>query len=403
LALRVDIKGFKSVARLGLEFGGAAVLIGPPSSGKSNVLEALALYGVAYRAFLVQQGLVEDVVPAFPPLIRCVTCSDLLWRGGHRFLLSSSAEIALGAAGGSSLRRLRVSCQSGSRVRLEAKGLRVEARLAPVLGPFYPSYITSYEDDREALLVGFLRLLLGSLGKEDRFRVTVEGEPEPGALYIPVLYSFDRSGAVYQFLLGLTGVNRGERLLEDASNLGWLLYSEPGLAERVAGVVEAITGIEPRPLADGRIAFFDGVRDVGQSVVSDTVARLVYILAALYSNTGPSYRVGGFELRTVVLIEDVDAHVYPAALGYVADAVAAAAARGVPVIVSTHSGRAASLLYEKAGAGVYYTHRGSGGTVLYRVDVEKMLEEMYDFDDLVNAYSETRLRELREKGVVAPV
>lgn len=53
MPIKVRISGFKSIGHVEMELAPLTVLIGPPASGKSNILDALALLGYLSRHFLV--------------------------------------------------------------------------------------------------------------------------------------------------------------------------------------------------------------------------------------------------------------------------------------------------------------------------------------------------------------
>ena len=52
--LRVSISGFKSIEELQLDLAPLTVLLGPPASGKSNILDALVLAGYLGRIRLLK-------------------------------------------------------------------------------------------------------------------------------------------------------------------------------------------------------------------------------------------------------------------------------------------------------------------------------------------------------------
>jgi AAA15 family ATPase/GTPase len=49
LSIKLEIENFKSIQKLKLDLSDLTILIGPPASGKSNILDALALMGYINR------------------------------------------------------------------------------------------------------------------------------------------------------------------------------------------------------------------------------------------------------------------------------------------------------------------------------------------------------------------
>jgi hypothetical protein len=55
LPLKVSIENFKSVEKLEFELGDLTILVGPPASGKSNILDAIAIVGYLHRFKLLDK------------------------------------------------------------------------------------------------------------------------------------------------------------------------------------------------------------------------------------------------------------------------------------------------------------------------------------------------------------
>ncbi|WP_053240431.1 AAA family ATPase [Pyrobaculum islandicum] len=233
-----------------------------------------------------------------------------------------------------------------------------------------------------------LQLLLSMLyafaQQEPPYEV-VRGGP---ADVMPRLYSFDRLGVAANIALGLTDATAPHYLDEWGRNLGRLLYREGKLAERINTMLSDLAGVEVRPLHNGRLAFFDGGREVGPSSVSDTVLRMLYLAAALLT-AGEG---------DVIMLDDPEAHVYPRAFVYLPDLIKEASEKA-HVLVATHSGPLAETLVEKAGAEVYYITRRGLETTAYRVDLEKAFEKYTTLDDLVYAHK-VKEEELIKAGVL---
>lgn len=411
-SLVLEVSNFKSIRSQSLPLDRVTVLIGPPAAGKSNLLESLMLLGYALRT------VVEHRLGFYPSLdalgrlnryVRMVNCGDLAARTGPD--IGSEASITLRRRDGYSV-SVNTSCdESGDTVRvalrLSGAGERpaVEARFNAVLKTGNEALLrllAASRRDAAALLAMLYSILELGEGREESpvTGVTVHGDSKrlPGSLPSVRLYSFDRFDAGRNIALGATGRTRPPYLAEDASNLGWILYREIGILERVNAVVEELANIEVRPLSDGRLAFFDGVREVGSATASDTVLRLIYIVTALMTARPIG---GGPALEPIVMLEDPEAHVYPAAYTHLIDYMRDATRNGY-VIVATHSGLLAEMIWEKLGATIYYVARRRGATRFYRVEASEVVYS-YGLDELVTMHSSTMVQEMLGKGLIQDV
>lgn len=418
--MQVTIESFKSVRRLSLELGGVTVLVGPPAGGKTNIMEALATLGYAVKA-AVEARLGDYPEPGFVPyyneLVRTLSCDDLLWRYTPG---SRKARIAVGGA------KATLACPddpSKLDLMLSVKGweapVMLQANLAPhgaLAAPSElpaPRTITGYSDI-ERIIVAFMHLasVLGSEAREGRKPYTTMRAPEilQGRVPAPRLYGFDRLGALVYIMYGLTGRRYPYSYLDERGvNLAMILYNNKDILEEVNRIISSISGIRVLPLVDGRLAFIDAEVDVGASSISDTVLRILYGLVALYSNRPASRE--GLEVTPIVMLEEPEAHMYPIVYDHLADSVVEAAEAGSFVVVSTHSGRLAELLWERARAPVsthvYYIARAPGSdgypeTIAYKVNMREALVELDDLDSLLTQPHNT-IEELAKKGMLERV
>ena len=403
--LLLHVRGFKSIVGAEVRLERVTVLLGPPAAGKSNLLEAIMLLGYAARDGPER---VAGLNPGMGPLsryLRLSRCRDML--SSTPRLMAEEALVALRA--GRNRAEVRTRCsEAGDKalIRLSINGSEVyEAeRAATPRGEEAPGsellQVLAKTGGRElAGLAAFMAFLAALAGEK-------KGAEEPKraakASWVPSarLYSFDRFNVWLRVAAGLTGSTRPPYLSEDASNIGWLLYSEEKLLREVNAVIDAVSSLELRPLSSGALAFFDGLRDVGAATVSDTLLRLVYLLTALY--TAEPLKIDGTELEPLVMLEDPEAHIYPAAYPYLVEAVNTAASRGAWVVVTTHSGVLAEQLWEKTAARIYYVNRDEEGTSLYEVDMEEVISNGMNLDELIGIHSSTLVQKLAEKRIIRP-
>ncbi len=406
MSLYFAIEGFKSVKKLLAPLEDVTVLVGPPASGKSNLLEALALLGYAVKVGIETSMGEHDGYNSIGMLnayVRGNMCNDFL----NRFEETGRARIALGEGEATILCgddpwavRIKYSVRGEAVAAIEAE-LKDRVRLE-----LEPSK-TSGESIESLLSLFKVLLQLGEAAARKPYRVVsrdlgkIAGVDGGIELVVPRLYGFDRMRAVENIMKGLTSNYYPRSYLDErARNIGRLLYTDRRAVDLVNEALEEVSGIRVEPLSDGRLAFFDNGREVGPSSVSDTVLRILYGYAALYFSRRVEEKVKlgddaevSIALRPLVMLEEPEAHLYPIAFDNYADLIAETVAeKKVPVLLTTHSGRLAQVVWEKAerrGARttIYYVYRDrERGTVLYRVDMHRLAEELEDLDYIVHRY-----------------
>ncbi len=113
--LTLEIEGFKSIGKLRMELGDLTILLGPPASGKTNVLEALALLGYLATHTIEAEtlkALGEEPPPQQPlnKIIRVITCDDLL----NKIQLNKKASIRLDNI------TVELSCSAMNKYKIQA-------------------------------------------------------------------------------------------------------------------------------------------------------------------------------------------------------------------------------------------------------------------------------------------
>lgn len=405
----LGVEGFKSIVDLSLPLDRVVVLVGPPGGGKSNLLEAIMALGYPLR-YVVERGKLRQYfstkhIGTLGKYVRLTHCHDLLSRYG-------SGDVAIVSLRHSQRRvAARLACRgTGDTVVIDlgvdGKWVRLEADIVRrSIGEVLEAIsLSGIDNDFKA----FLRMLMGlaSVESEKKRIIRLLGDKPvkldaSGWFPSPRLYSFDRMDARLNIVRGRTGVTRPAYLAEDASNIGWILYTKPDVYERANSLIRELTGLEVRPLSDGRLGFFDGYRDIGPATVSDTVLRLLYLAVALA--TARPVEEKGVRLEPIVLLEDPEAHVYPAATPYLVELIEEAVEHGARVVLTTHSGALAEAVSDRIEAAIYYTARTGTGTVLYRVDEKSLVESGYSLDDIVELKSVKYLEDFMRHGILSPI
>ena len=306
---RLLIENFKSIKHLELECGRVNVLIGEPNTGKSNILEALGLF-----SFMAFRGRFQDYVRMREP-------HELF----HNYVVREPIRITLDEhviVGRFDEQRETVSfSEEGSTspiMTIDKSGIR--------LGGLYPSISAS---------VRFYR-----------FKPNV------------VFRSSDRP-----FLLP-----------PDGSNLPSVLLFNPSLRSLVTSILE---GFSQKPIIDPRKSFFgvawelEGLLQVlPYELISDTLKRLIFYLAAVESNEG-----------AVIAMEEPEAHAFPAYTKFLAERIALD--EGNQYFITTHNPYLLLSLVEKTpkeNLAVFVTYLKGYETGAVRLSDE-------DLDKLVNLAS----------------
>ena len=320
MTMEVTIRNFKSVGDVEMRLGRATVLIGPAASGKSNILEALALATYFDRAALY--GKAEPL----RRLLRAESTTELF----TFYDASSAVEISITAAGWS--RRLRIE-----KSLIEVDGLpAAEHNLFAEPG----------------------RAVLGRFYGFDRFREDVVGAV---------------AGRIGEQSCGAPR----DLLRDDGRNMRVVAGRQLEAIRDVNAVLQEFSRVEVRLLGD-RIALFDG--GVEAKAGSDSVYRALYYLIGL-SSTVYFAKVNGLEGRTLVLLEEPETH--PQFLGLIVKYIAKLSEVGYAVI-STHSPLLVSLLRDKVDVTLYYVYRGEGGlTEVAELDKDKLAQELVTSLDLL--------------------
>ena len=305
---RLVIENFKSIERLELECRRVNVFIGEPNSGKSNILEALG-----FLSLLAYEGETEAFLRTREPR--------------HLF---HNYDIR---------RDLRVAFD--------------EHELAGNFRPEDGQVHVFYKGDR-----------LGRIGPN---RAVVDREP--------VVHEELKLGAFrfYRFNPRVTFVESKEAYLlpPDGRNLPSVLLYNPELKALVADI---LGDYGQRPLVDeveGALSVLCEVNGlylrIPYGLISDTIRRYIFYLAAVKSNEG-----------AIVIMEEPEAHAFPPYVKHLAECVGLD--KRNQYFISTHNPYMLLSLIEKTPArelAVYVTVLGRHGTSA-RLLAEEELSELLD-------------------------
>ncbi|MEB3861686.1 MAG: AAA family ATPase [Desulfurococcales archaeon] len=415
--MRVTVANFKSISELDMKLEDLTILIGPPSSGKSNILEALATMGYTIKTLIdpyIEGYSIKDkiYIGNINKYIRGVVCRDLI----NKFYGRNSAVIEV------DYNISRVVCGDDPNVVQISLALqdsilhKIKARIArpDLAAKLDLENVGTSDINSERSIISLILSLLLNLDNisviTDPFKVeeskVVRIPPGRISVVVPRLYGFDRLHAINNIIRGKTGALYPVSYLEESAlNLSRILYVNTGIQEDINTILEDFSGVRVMPLSDGRLAFIDRNKEVGPTSISDTVLRMLYGYTALLASKPKTITIEKImaldenektqvpitlEIVPLIMLEEPEAHMYPAAFYNLAEAVAESISIGNKVMITTHSGRLAQILWDhilkkRYRAIVYYVHRGEdGNTRAYKVNMKLLAEYIEDLDLIVN-------------------
>ncbi len=350
--MEVSIRNYKSVEDVKMRLGRVTVLLGPAASGKSNILEALAL-----ATYFDRYALYANVEPLYK-LIRTEEVTDLF----TFYDLTKVVEISLNASEWN--RHLRLYFQKGLRLEVNNKQLPVVEWMGQ-----RPSYRLCLQDGEN-----YYCFRVGDIME----RLKVIGDRVLGRFY-----GFDRFRG--DVIKGITGGGKVEApvdlLREDGMNIYAVVKRQLEVIRDINAKLQEFGRIEIKLLREG-IVLFDNDVEMRPSAASDSIYRVLYNLIGLAS-TVYFVKAGGLEGRALVLLEEPEAQVFPQFFSLLAKYVAKLSEVGY-VVISTHNPILVSLLRDKVDVTLYYVHRGEKGlTEVAELDKDKLAQELVSSLDLL--------------------
>jgi len=362
----IRISNFKSVENAEFELAPLTILVGPPASGKSNILDAIAFAGYFNRFLLFDKEYESDVSRLEPiQLVLRFTSLEQLFTGYDL------------------TRRILVELRMGSdevlSVGLQFREGRSELLVNGVVVPWD--------------LLGF------SVSLFTEIRDVLSQVARGGLLPEARLYGYDRYGLASQYCLAIfpcgfnmrmKGVNVVPTPKNVLSELGW---NGPNIIKFTRDVVVEINDmlrevmdirVEVKASLSGNVTVYDYDFEVEPVAVSDTVFRALYYLMAIKTSVNYA-KLYGLEKKFILLLEEPEAHIFPYYLNILANYIAKAKDY-IYIVIATHNPLLTSMLWDKVkDVKTYYVTRDVkiGTTKVFELDIEKLAKELKTSEDLL--------------------
>jgi len=360
------ISNFKSVESVELELAPLTILVGPPASGKSNILDALAFAGYFNRILLLDKEYENNASRLEPPqLVLRFTSLHHLFIG-----YDLTREISV---------ELHMSSSEVLTTGLRYRQGRPELSVNGVVVPW----------DLISLPASPFTEVRNALSQAAKGKLLVESR----------LYGYDRYGltslqcvspAPCGFNMRLKGVQVIPTPKNILSEFGW---NGPNLIRFVRDVVVELnnllrenmdTRVEMKVSLSGSVTVYDYDYEVEPIAASDTVFRALYYLMAI--KTSANYvKLYGLEKRFVLLLEEPEAHVFPYYLDMLANYIAEAKDY-MYIVIATHNPLLMSMLWDRVkDLKTYYVARDlkKGFTRVFEINVEKLAEDLKTSEELL--------------------
>jgi len=360
------VSNFRSIENAEFELAPLTILIGPPASGKSNILDALAFAGYFNRILLLDKEYENNASKLEPPqlVLRFTSLQQLFtW-----YDLTRRISVELTIDPGEVL-AVELWFRQG-RPELSVNGVVVPWDLVNLP----PSPFTEVRN---------------ALSQATKGKLLVESR----------LYGYDRYGlaslqcvspTLCGFNMRLKGIQTMPTPRNILSEFGW---NGSNLARSVRDVVIELNDLLRETMggrteivftSSGSVMVLDYHYEVEPISVSDTIFRALYYLMAL--KTSANYaKLYGLEKRFMLLLEEPEAHVFPYYLDILADYIAKVKDY-LYVIVATHNPLLISMLWDRVkDLKTYYVARDpeTGSTKVFEIDVEKLAEDLETPEELL--------------------
>jgi len=362
----VRISNFKSVENAEFELAPLTILVGPPASGKSNILDALAFAGYFNRILLLDKEYENNASRLEP--------SQSIFRFASLQQLFTEYDLT---------REISVELHMGSgdmlSVGLQFKQGRLELSVNGVVVPW----------DLVSLPASPFTEVRNVLSQATKGKLLIESR----------LYGYDRYGltslqCVSPTLCGFNMRLRGMQTIPTPKNIlsefGW---NSPSLIRFVRDVVVELndllrenmdTRVEVKVSLSGSVTVYDYDYEIEPIAVSDTIFRALYYLMALKTSTN-YVKLYGLEKKFILLLEEPEAHIFPYYLDMLANYIAKAKDY-MYIVVATHNPLLVSMLWDKVKElKTYYVAREpkKGSTKVFEIDVEKLAEDLKTSEELL--------------------
>ena len=298
---RLRIENFKSVKELELECKRVNFFIGEPNAGKSNILEALGLLSFAYYG----EG---KNIASLSSFVRCERASDIFYYGTRMAKITINNNIYTLKCEGENIHLLK----GDSKLIIKGRILEEEIKLK------FAMFATEMTVEAEA-------------GERERLRKSAWKDLER--------FKFYRFATRRTF----PGEEPRPLLPPDGKNLLQVLLAHDELMKEFSRLFQDF-GLEVKlDISERRISIQHELRksvvtSVPYSLISDTLQRFIFHIAAIYTNE-----------NSVLVFEEPEAHAFPFYTDHLAERIASDSHN--QYFISTHNPFFVIRVIEKAKEG----------------------------------------------------
>ncbi|MCD6368547.1 MAG: AAA family ATPase [Thermoproteales archaeon] len=355
----ITIGNFKSIGRVKFNLAPLTILLGPPASGKSNILDAIAAAGYFNRLLFLDKEYDGNALNLERPAL--IARFD-----EHQNLFkyhNLSERILIDIA----------NAEARAKLEFFYEGGKFNITLNNINIPW----------DFKSLPSGSMENVRSALNRAKESKALIEAR----------LYGYDR--------YGLATIENGfhKRLKElgyktPKSILGESGKNAPTIIRNTRDVIIHLNEVlrdhideevEIRVLRSGAVTIFDYGYEVEATAVSDSILRILYYLMALRSAANYVKRYG-LENRFILLLEEPIAHVFPFFLDLLAEYVVEAT-KVLFLTVTTHNPLLVSKLWDKVeDVKTYYVFRDrdkKGLTNVVELNIERLAEDLKTAEDVL--------------------
>jgi len=350
--LKILIRNFKSIRHVEIDLMPLTVLIGPPASGKSNILDALALIGYFNRLTLIDKEYSNN--PNNLEQLNVISRFN-----EHRELFR--------------YHRLTNEIQ----ILIKNNNISVKLKIF-------------YKKGRFTVSIDNIELQWDLKAHPPQQAVNTLRSINANKIVESRLYGFDRYGLTRALPRYTTNLSISKNIpINILSELGWNTpYIIRGYGDILVDLNKLLKDylneeIAVTTLLNGTIAVFDYWNQVVGSTVSDTIYRVLYYLLALSSSMDYT-KLHGLEGRFILLLEEPEAHVFPYFLDLLAEYIRDSL-KLIYVVVVTHNPLLVSILWDKIkDTCTYYVFReNDGSTNAVKINIEKLAKDLRTSEELL--------------------
>ena len=365
--MRIKIENFKTIKNAELKLAPLTILIGPPASGKSNVLDALAFLGYFYK-FLQFSREYDNNIGNFEP-VRFVSRFDKI---EHLFRYQDLSGIISVEVGDEKVSMSLKVFYEGGKLRIRINDTNIPWDL----------------DKQTQHNISSIINTLDIAGSQVKSRMLVEAR----------VYGYDRYGLTLSSCPDFLHCGFHLRLKNNMvrntpkhilSELGWNApFIVKGSQEIIVNLNHVVTErlgekVEVKVSRSGSVIVFDYDVEVDIGSVSDSLFRMLYYLLALRSAIN-YVKLYGLEKRFIIMLEEPEAHVFPFFIDLLADYIIKAT-ENMYVIITTHNPILVSALWDRVNdIKTYYVMRDKlGSTNVAEIDIDRIAKELITSEDLL--------------------